>query len=127
MRSEVRPHDLHRGLAAQRAVALANQLVNIADESVRVSELRLKALDIPRVTLLQSQVERESTALLEVQATERRDAAWRRLAAAIGIGDPQPVALDDALVQPLPEMNWEVVRAAIASGKPGVVGVAVRR
>jgi cobalt-zinc-cadmium efflux system outer membrane protein len=105
-------------LAAQRGVELAGQLVNIAGESVRVSELRLKALDIPRVTLLQSQVERESTALLEVQATERRDAAWRRLARIIDIHDPQPVELDDALNEPLPALNWEVVRSRVLSESP---------
>jgi cobalt-zinc-cadmium efflux system outer membrane protein len=105
-------------LAAQRAVELANQLVNIAGESVRVSELLLKQLEIPRVTLLQSQVERESTALLEVQATERRDAAWRRLARVIGISDPHPVSMDDALNQPLPEISWEVVRARLLTESP---------
>jgi cobalt-zinc-cadmium efflux system outer membrane protein len=105
-------------LAAERAVALAKQLVEIANESVHVSELRLKALEIPRVTLLQSQVEREATMLLEVQATERRDAAWRRLATAIGQNDATPLALDDALNQPLPEMNWELVRTRLLSESP---------
>jgi cobalt-zinc-cadmium efflux system outer membrane protein len=105
-------------LAAQRAVELANQLVEIADESVRVSDLRLKALDIPRVTLLQSQVERESTALLEVQATERRDAAWRRLAQVTGLRNADPLVLADALGQPLPELQWEVVRARLVAESP---------
>jgi cobalt-zinc-cadmium efflux system outer membrane protein len=105
-------------LAAERGVVLARQLSGIAGESVRISELRLKALDIPRVTLLQSQVESEATALLEVQATERRDAAWRQLATAIGISDPQPVVLDDALVQPLPEFPWESTRTRVLSDSP---------
>jgi len=105
-------------LAAERGVVLARQLSGIAGESVRISELRLKALDIPRVTLLQSQVESEATALLEVQATERRDAAWRQLATAIGISDPQPVVLDDALVQPLPEFPWESTRTRVLSESP---------
>jgi len=105
-------------LAAERAVTLAKQLSGIAGESVRISELRLKAMDIPRVTLLQSQVESEATALLEVQATERRDAAWRQLATAIGIDDPHPVVLDDALVQPLPEFNWDNTRTRLLTDSP---------
>lgn len=105
-------------LAAQRAVELANQLVTIADESVRASELRLKALDIPRVTVLQSQVEREATALLEVQATERRNAAWRRLAYVTGLGESQPAVLDDALDEPLPELRLEVVRLRLFAESP---------
>ena len=70
-------------LAAERSLVLARQLSDIAAESVRVSELRLKAMDIPRVSLLQSQIERESTALLEQQATERHDGG----VAAAGGGD----------------------------------------
>lgn len=105
-------------LAAERSVVLANQLVAIANEAVKVSEGRLEAMDIPRVTLLQSEVERESTMLLEVQSTERRDAAWRRLAAAIGVSDPQPVSLDDALSQPLPEFHWETIRTRLLTESP---------
>jgi cobalt-zinc-cadmium efflux system outer membrane protein len=105
-------------LAAQRAVELANRLVDIANESVRVSELRLQALDIPRVTLLQSQVEREATSLLEVQATERRDAAWRQLATVIGASEPQPLPLDDTLLQPLPELSWEVASSRLLTESP---------
>jgi cobalt-zinc-cadmium efflux system outer membrane protein len=105
-------------LAAERAVELAQQLSRIAAESTRTSELRLKALDIPRVTLLQSQVESEATTLLELQARERRDAAWKRLAAAIGISDPQPVALDDALAAPLPEISWASARDRLLAESP---------
>jgi cobalt-zinc-cadmium efflux system outer membrane protein len=56
--------------------------------------------------------------LLEVQATERRNAAWRRLATAIGLREATPPALDDALNQPLPEMNWELVRGRLLSESP---------
>jgi cobalt-zinc-cadmium efflux system outer membrane protein len=105
-------------LAAERGVVLANQLLGIAEESVRVSEGRLQALDIPRVTLLQSQVEREATSLLAVQATERRNAAWRQLATAIGVNDPHPVLLDDTLVQPLPEFKWDTTRERVLADSP---------
>jgi cobalt-zinc-cadmium efflux system outer membrane protein len=105
-------------LAAERSVALARQLRELADEAVRVSELRLKALDIPRVSLLQSQVERESAALLEQQATERYDAAWRRLATVLGMNVDEPLALDDTLLQPLPELDWDAVRSRVLAESP---------
>lgn len=105
-------------LAAQRSLTLARQLTDIAAESVRASELRLKALDIPRVALLQSQIESESTSLLEQQASERYDAAWRRLATAIGLKDTQPRVLDDALVRPLPEFTWDQARQRVLAGSP---------
>jgi cobalt-zinc-cadmium efflux system outer membrane protein len=105
-------------LAAERSVALANQLSDIADQSVRISELRLQALDIPRVSLLQSQIERESTALAEEQATQRLAAAWRRLGSAIGIEDLQPRPLDDSFARPLPVLSWEAMRERILAGSP---------
>jgi len=105
-------------LAAQRAMALAKQLSNIAEQAVQVSELRLKALDIPRSSLLQSQIERESAALLQQQAIQRYDAAWRRLAAAIGIDEQRPKLLDDVLLRPLPELEWETTRERILANSP---------
>jgi cobalt-zinc-cadmium efflux system outer membrane protein len=105
-------------LAAERAAALAKQLSGIATESANVSQLRLKALEIPRVTALQSQLESEAASLLVVQATERRDAAWRRLAAAIGISDVHPVALHDAFLEPLPQLTWESARDRVLSESP---------
>ncbi len=105
-------------LAAQRTVALARRLSEVAGESVRTSELRLKALDIPRVSLLQSQIERESAALIELQATERHAASWRRLATAIGTDGARPRELDDVLLQPLPELEWDDARRRVFAENP---------
>jgi cobalt-zinc-cadmium efflux system outer membrane protein len=105
-------------LAAERAVALARQLSDLASESVNVSEQRLKALDVPKVSLLQSQVERESAALLEEQATERQAAAWRRLNMAVGRNDTQMPALEDVLLRPLPDLQWETLRRRVLGGNP---------
>jgi cobalt-zinc-cadmium efflux system outer membrane protein len=105
-------------LAAERAVALAAQLKEIAQQAVRVSELRLRIADISRAALLQSQVEGESAALLEVQAVNRRAAAWRRLAAVIGLEGETPRPLDDALQRPLPELDWTSARERLLAASP---------
>lgn len=105
-------------LAAEREVMLARQLTGIAAESVRVSKLRFEAMDIPRSALLQSQIESESTALLEQQASERYHAAWRRFATVVGINDPAPVVLEDAFAKPLPELHWESARDRVLAESP---------
>jgi cobalt-zinc-cadmium efflux system outer membrane protein len=105
-------------LAAQRSLELARQLSGIANESVHASELRLRAMDIPRVSLLQSQIERESTALLEQRAAQRHTAAWRRLAAVIGVTDTQPAEMDDAFARPLPELQWDSTRERVLAESP---------
>lgn len=105
-------------LAAERSVTLARQLTDIAGQSVRVSEQRLKALDIPRTALLQSQIESESASLLEQQANERHAAAWRRLASVIGTQRDQPAALEDVLSRPLPELDFATISERVKHESP---------
>jgi cobalt-zinc-cadmium efflux system outer membrane protein len=105
-------------LVAERSVALARQLSEIAGKSVTVSEQRLKALDIPKTAVLQSQIESESASLLEQQATERHDAAWRRLASVMGAPSDQPMSLEDVLARPLPELAYSAVRERLKNESP---------
>ena len=105
-------------LASERAVVLARQLKAIAEQSVHVSELRLRAQEGSRAALLQSQIEGEAAAMLEVQATNRQAAAWRRLAAAIGFDRQVPQTLDDGFQRPLPEFEWQAMRQRLLAASP---------
>jgi cobalt-zinc-cadmium efflux system outer membrane protein len=105
-------------LSAERSVTLARQLSDIAGQSVRVSEQRLKALDIPKTALLQSQIESESASLLEQQANERHEAAWRRLASIVGMPGDRPGALEDVLSRPLPELDFATVSERLKRESP---------
>jgi outer membrane protein, heavy metal efflux system len=105
-------------LAAQRAVTLARQLGEIAGQSVRVSEQRLKAMEIPKTSLLQSQIESESAGLLEQQANERQEAAWRRLASVIGTPSKRPALLEDVLSRSLPDLDFETTRIRLMKDSP---------
>ena len=67
---------------------------------------------------MQSQIESESAALLQEQATNRREAAWRRLASLIGM-DGEPLhSLEDTLLEPLPELDWNSTRERILLESP---------
>lgn len=105
-------------LAAERSVTLAKQLSDIAGKSVTASEQRLKALDIPRTALLQSEIESESAQLLEQQASERHDAAWRRLASVIGTPSDTPMPLEDVLVRPLPPLDFATASERLKRESP---------
>jgi outer membrane protein, heavy metal efflux system len=105
-------------LSAERAVALARQLRDIAGQSVRVSEQRLKAQEVPKSSLLQSQIESESSALLEQQANERHEAARKRLATAIGQNDVAPMTLEDVMARPLPDLTWQSTRDRVLAESP---------
>ena len=105
-------------LVAERSVTLAHQLTDIAARSVAVSEQRLKALDVPKTSLLQSQIESESSQLLEQQASERYQAAWRRLSSVTGMPGDRPQALEDVLGRPLPELDYAAVSERLKHESP---------
>ena len=105
-------------LAAERAVAMAKQLNEIAAQSQSVSERRLKAMDVPKTSVLQSQIESESAALLEQQATERYEAARRRLATAIGNSNQAPPKLEDVFARPLPELDFATINENMMQNSP---------
>jgi len=105
-------------LVADRSVTLAKQLSEIAGHSVTVSEQRLKALDVPKTALLQSQIENESASLVEQQANERHDAATRRLASVLGVQKPQAIQLDDILSRPLPDLDYATSRERLMRESP---------
>ncbi len=108
----------YEALAAERAGALAGQLSDIAGQSVKVSDSLLKAGEGSRASLLQAQIQSESATLLEQQATNRREAAWRRLSSLLGIENEPPKALDDTLLAPLPELGWDATRDRVLSESP---------
>src|SRR5262249_11305989 len=108
----------YEALTAERAGALAGQLGGIAAQSVQVSESLLKAGEGARASLLQAQIQSESATLLEQQASNRREAAWLRLASFVGLGNEPARPLEDTLLQPLPELAWETVRERVLSDSP---------
>jgi cobalt-zinc-cadmium efflux system outer membrane protein len=85
---------------------------------VRASDSLLKSGQISRASLLQAQIQSESATLLAQQATNRRDAAWRRLASLLGMESEPPKALEDTLLQPLPEVSWHPTLERILAESP---------
>jgi cobalt-zinc-cadmium efflux system outer membrane protein len=107
-------------LAAERAVTLAQQLEQMSAHAVRTAELRLAAEEGSRAAVLQSQIERESVALLAQQAAGRLETARRRLWTLVGLSETQPQALDDGLQNPLPDLTWETMRSRLLAESPAL-------
>jgi cobalt-zinc-cadmium efflux system outer membrane protein len=105
-------------LAAERAVILAHQLNDIAAQSTSISERRLKAMDVPKTALLQSQIESDSAALLEQQSNERATAARSRLATVLGAPDQKVAALEDVFARALPDLDLASVRTRLMQDSP---------
>jgi cobalt-zinc-cadmium efflux system outer membrane protein len=108
----------YESLAAERALALAKQLEQVGSQALEASELRLKALEGTKAAMLQSQVEYNSAQLLAEQATNRRDAARRRLASVVGSQESITAPLDDTLGSKLPTLDWESARVRLLAESP---------
>lgn len=105
-------------LAAERALALAGQLQQVGAQALQASEVRLQAQEGTRASVLQSQVEADSAQLLVEQATNKRDAARRRLASVTGIDQVAPPQLEDIFATKLPALDWESLRNRLLTENP---------
>jgi cobalt-zinc-cadmium efflux system outer membrane protein len=105
-------------LAAERSLALANQLQQVGSQALEASELRLKAQEGTQASVLQSRVEADSAQLLVEQATYRRDAARLRLNSVIGSESASPRPLEDIFATSLPPLDWETLRARLLAENP---------
>ncbi|MGD9636156.1 MAG: TolC family protein [Pirellulales bacterium] len=108
----------YEALSAERSVALADILRQVAGQALQASELRLKALEGTQAAVLQSQVESETTQLLVVDATNRRDSARRRLASITGRPESDTPPLEDIFATSLPTLDWETTRARLLADSP---------
>ena len=109
----------YESLAAERAVALADILQQVATQALKSSELRLKALEGTQADVLQSQVQSDGAELLVIEATNRREAARRRLASVTGASKTSVPRLEDVFdKQKLPALDWEAVRSRLIAESP---------
>ncbi len=108
----------YEALVAQRAVELAGRLVKIAGQGVEAAEALLNAKEGSRVDLLQARVERNSTAILLANATNRQQGAWRRLVAVAGAPEMAPARLAGNVEEVGPSLLWEDALSHVLSASP---------
>lgn len=94
-------------LGAQRQVVVAEQLLKIADEGVRVSQLKLKAEEVSEADVLQAQLQQFQTQILLRNARFQTAAAWRELSNVVGRPNLSVRPLIGDLEDAVPEIDWE--------------------
>ena len=105
-------------LSAQRMIELAGELLRTSEQAADVADQLLKALEGSRIDLLQSQVERNSAQLRLDQARFAHQAAWRRLAAAVGTPDLGPAPLSGDLETIAAELAWGEALTRVLTESP---------
>ena len=93
-------------LIAQRRLELARELIAVSNQAVDASNELQRAKEIPRVGLLQTEVEAQNARILLRQAQNENLAAWRRLTTVIGQIDLAPQRLAGDLDRVPTAMDW---------------------
>lgn len=115
-------------LAFQRRLDMLDHLVSLAKQSLKSTETLFKAKQIAELDLLPFQIELDRLNA-DKEATQREYvAAWGRLAASIGAPQLPQTRLIGSLEAPLPDYDFEAVRALVLESHPEVrstqVGIA---
>jgi cobalt-zinc-cadmium efflux system outer membrane protein len=105
-------------LIAQRRLALVSELVQISHQAVAASERLLEVGDIPRVGLLQTEVEANNTLILRRRAENEMDAAWRRLTSVVGLPEMQRTHLVGDLEGATRIMDFQELYARLVTESP---------
>ncbi len=105
-------------LAAQRLQELNRELVRVSEEGLRATGELLRAQEVSRVDQLEAQIEADAARLRLKQADERCRAAWRQLAAVVGMPDLQAEVLEGNLEDAASELEWTSVLERLLAESP---------
>jgi cobalt-zinc-cadmium efflux system outer membrane protein len=94
-------------LVAQRAIELTEELASITRRALEATEALFRNEQVAYVEVLQVTIEVDSADIGVANARNRYAAAWRRLAAVVGLPDISPTALQGDLAPPVESLRWE--------------------
>jgi cobalt-zinc-cadmium efflux system outer membrane protein len=105
-------------LGAQRQVAVAQELVRVADQGVKISEQLLESEQVSRADVLQARLQRNQTLIVLRSAQFRAASAWKQLGNVIGAPDLPPRLLEGNLEDGLPEVDWDFAWQRLIGDNP---------
>lgn len=116
-------------LGTERALSLNEQLVRISREGLKAAEQLQEAKEVGYTDVLQARIEMEAAQLQWEVTRNRKLAAWRRLAAVVGVPDLPMSPLAGSLEDGIPEVAWDTARARLLAESPmlGEARAAVER
>lgn len=105
---------------ASREVTLTRRLTGLSSRAAETSQALLEAGEGRRTDVLQAEIENRRADAAQRAATQRLDAAWRRLAALVDLpaGAPQPVSADPE--QLIRHAGWNELVDRVLSASPEV-------
>lgn len=113
-------------LIAQQRIEVSQRLVEISGRAVETANLFLQRAEGNRVDLLQSQVEAGSARILLQNSKNDLTAAWRTLAAVVGVSDLEQAPLAGELNTDDPKIDFEEAYERIRMESPETAAAQVR-
>lgn len=107
-------------LALRQRIAVLEDLVRLADESYETTQKLLKAGQVPNLDVLTFEVERNRFRADLGVARREAQAAWRRLAADMGVPDLPTARLVGALDAVAPALDFDHARVVMLAINPDV-------
>lgn len=105
-------------LGAQRQVDVAEELLQVADEGVKISEQLLEGEQVSRADVLQARLQRNQTALILRNAQYRAAATWKQLGNAIGRPDFPVRPLEGTLEETAADVDWDFAWQQLVNENP---------
>jgi len=106
-------------LIAQRRIDLTGELVDISNQAVKASRQLLQGKEIPRVALLQTEVEAHTVEILQRRALNAHVATWRRLTSVLAYPElPRQRLAGDVEAWLEEEFDWEEQLQALLVQSP---------
>ncbi len=109
-------------LLAQRQIEVADNLVRIGGEGSKSVDALYQAKEVGRVDILQAQLEIENAQILQRNAMNRHDSAWRTLAALLGDPNLPPQLLVGDPLAEVKDFSFDSARERMLRESPEISG-----
>lgn len=105
-------------LVAQRRIEVTEQLAGIGQRGLDTTNKLFKAQDVPRLDILQAQVEANNARILADNAQAQHIGAWRRLTTVLGMPELTMAYLVGDPADRVPDISWENALCRLLSSSP---------
>lgn len=116
----------YQALALQRQLGLINDFTIVAEQGLRIAELRKEAGEGSQVDVLQSRIQLNEVSLAQQQTQAKLAAIWREISALAGIPHLPQSTLVGELPTETPERDWQQLAGTLAASSPEYAAAQVR-
>jgi cobalt-zinc-cadmium efflux system outer membrane protein len=108
----------YEALALQRQLELITDFTAVAENGLKIAELRKEAGEGSQIDVLQANIQLNEISLAQQQTLAQLSALWRELSAMAGVPDIPVTRLEGTLPEETPRREWEQLAETIVTTSP---------